>query len=296
MAVLQPSFWTMLAACACTAGCGSNTGVAPSNAVRVGSGVTTLAPPSHDSNTITQLSPESTCPEPANENDYFGQPRCCNTKAAFCEDFESATVGGDPNIHGWSVNRGDGDTLTISDAHAARGQKSLHIHAAGASHSMISTTMGMPFTDNNMWGRAFFYWNSSAYPNNQVSYVAAGPADTLAYQWLRYSSATGGMLGGNDSDPGNSSFGNTSLPTGGWGCLEWHYEPAQHLAHYFLNGQEITSPMAIDAKHDTDGAMNFAHVEIGWELNSADSAVPSDGWDMYIDEIALDGKQIGCAN
>ena len=286
-----------------TAGCGSTGAtispptVGDANAI---TGVPTLAPPSHDSNTITQMNPNFAtapgCPAPANATDFFGQARCCNTKAAFCEDFESATLGGNPNAKWWTVQKASGDTLAISNTFAARGKQALHINAAGASHTMIVTTMGMPFANNDMWGRAFYYWNSSAHPSNHTSYIAAGPANTSAYQWLRYSSFGNGDLGGNDSDPDNSSVGGSSLANGGWACLEWHYEPAQHLAHYFLDGKEITTALAIDAKHDTDGAMNFAQVEIGWELYSADGAVPTGGWDMYIDEIALDNKQIGCAN
>ena len=257
----------------------------------------TNTPTPTDTNTVTA----PVCPTPANATDYFGQPRCCNTKAAFCDDFESASVGGNPNATWWSVIKANGDTLAISTDQAARGKQALHIHAPSNSHSMITTKVGFPFANNSFWGRAFVYWNTAAHPSNHTTYMAAGPANTSVdgsngtYEWLRYSSFGNGNLGGNDSDPDNSSFSNTSLPTGKWTCLEWHYDPANRLAHYFVDGAEI-STFNIDAKHDNDGTMNFAQVELGWELYSADSAVPSTGWDMYLDEIALDAKQIGCQN
>lgn len=284
--------WT----CACSAPQSSASEGAASNGAQAAD---TLAPPNHDANTIMQIPPDVSdapaCPAPANPDDFFGQPRCCHTHAAFCEDFESATVGNNPNAAWWTVELAKGDTLAISADHAARGKQALHIHAPGASHSMIVTQMGFPFPNNAYWGRAFYYWNSSSHPSNHTTYIASGPSNASLYQWLRYSSFGQGTLGGNDSDPDNSSGSGSSLPNGGWACLEWHYDPANHLAHYLLDGKEI-STLTIDAKHDTDGAMDFRRLEVGWELYSTDSAVPGQGWDMYIDEIALDANPIGCAN
>ena len=301
---LSPSYIAAFVS-ACTAACGAvspatTTATDHSNAADTNQAViNSLPPPSHNGNTIMQIAPTiptaPECPSPANEADFFGQPRCCHTHAAFCEDFETATPGGNPNATWWSVERASADTLAISTDHAARGKQALHIHAPGNSHSMILTKMGFPFANNEYWGRAFYYWNSLTHPSNHTTYIASGPADTSLYQWLRYSSFGKGDLGGNDSDPDNSSVSGSSMPNGGWACLEWHYDPANHLAHYLLDGKEI-STLTIDARHDSDGAMNFGSLEIGWELYTADTAVPTQGWDMYIDEIALDSKQIGCAN
>ncbi len=236
-----------------------------------------------------------TCPTPANANDYFGLPRCCHTAARLCEDFESATVGASPNSTLWSVAKANADTVQISTTQAARGSKSLHIHASnsGSQHAMIVNTSAFPFANNMFWGRAFVYFNS-AYPSNHTTYMAAGPNPNPRYEWLRYSSFGNGHLGGNDSDPDNSAASNQSLARDAWSCVEWQFNPPNHKAYYYFNGQLI-STLTIDAKHDNTTDLDFAQMEIGWELYNQDSAGGA-AWDMYFDEIALDNKRIGCSN
>ena len=240
-------------------------------------------------------SPTPTCPTPTNANDYFGPPRCCHTAAKLCEDFESGTVGASPNSTLWTVGKANADTVQISTTQAARGSKSLHIHAAnsGSQRAMIVNTSAFPFPNNTFWGRAFVYFNSP-YPSNHTTYMAAGPNPNPNYQWLRYSSFGNGHLGGNDSDPDNSASSNTALTHDAWTCIEWQYSPPTHRAYYYVNGQLVTT-LTIDAKHDNTTDLNFKQMEIGWELYNQDNAGGS-AWDMYFDEIALNDQRIGCSN
>ena len=241
--------------------------------------------------------PSPTCPTPANANDYFGSPRCCNTAAVLCEDFESDTAGGSPNSTLWTVAKATADTVEISTTQAARGSKSLHIHAINTNgqHAMITNSSAFPFANNMFWGRAFVYFNS-AYPSNHTTYVAAGPKPNTNYEWLRYSSFGTGHLGGNDSDPDNSSNSSKQLTHAAWTCIEWQYDIPNLKAYYYFNGALI-STLTINSHSSRPGDLDMQQIEIGWELYQQDSAVASGGaWDMYFDEIALDSKRIGCSN
>ena len=256
-----------------------------------------LPPPSHDGNTIGQVSlTPAVCPTPTNANDYFGLARCCNTHAQFCEDFESGTAGQAPDANVWAVNKATTDTVEISASQHARGSQSLHIHSlnSGGQHAMIANTTAFPFANNVFWGRAFVYWNGTVYPNNHTTYVAAAPNPNPNYEWMRYSSFGSGNLGGNDADPDNSSNSSTHLPSMSWACLEWFYNTPGMQAQYYFNGQLI-STLTIDPKHTTATTdLTWGQVELGWELYSQDGTAAS--WDMYFDEIALNGTRIGCAN
>ncbi len=255
-----------------------------------------LPPPIHDGNTIDQVSLSPTvCPTPTDANDYFGLPRCCHTNAQLCEDFESGTVGQVPDANVWTINKATADVVEISASQHARGNQALHIHAlnSGGQHTMIVNTTGFPFTNDAFWGRAFIYWNGTAYPNSHTTYVAAGPSPNSNYQWMRYSSFGSGDLGGNDSDPDNSAGSSTALPSMTWACMEWFYDRPNMQATYYLDGH-LLSTLAIDAKHASNTDLHWQQVEIGWELYAQDGTTAS--WDMYFDEIALNGTRIGCAN
>ena len=257
----------------------------------------TLPAPSHDANTIGQVSlAPSACPTPTDANDYFGLPRCCFTQAQFCEDFENGTVGQSPDANFWVVSKATSDVVAISTDQHARGNQSLHIRAvnSGSQHAMIVNTTAFPFANNAFWGRAFVYWNGTTYPNNHTTYAASGPSPNPNYQWMRYSSFGNGALGGNDSDPDNSAGSSTSLPSMTWACLEWFYNAPGMQATYYLNGK-LLSTLTIDVKH-TSGTtdLHWQQMEIGWELYSQDGSTAS--WDMYFDEIALNGTRIGCSN
>lgn len=239
------------------------------------------------------------CYTPKDDNDFFGPARCCHTQAVLCEDFEGGKAGDDPNALLWQViSSGAAYSAKISAAQAARGSQSLHIQAAnqsGNQQAMIVNTSAFPFAGNAFWGRAFVYWASSSRPNNHATYVAAGPVPNASYQWLRFSSFGGGQLGGNDSDPDNSSSSSTTLAQGAWTCIEWHFDPSPGVmrATYFADGKQI-SQLDIDPKHNGTQDLDFAQIELGWEIYTHDGN--GAGWELFLDEIALGPNRIACAD
>ncbi|MEM9694636.1 MAG: hypothetical protein AAGA56_18960, partial [Myxococcota bacterium] len=56
---------------------------------------------------------------------FFGEDRCADLGALFCDDFESDAVGSAPAGAGWVIDAIAGGTLTVTDEDAGRGGRAL---------------------------------------------------------------------------------------------------------------------------------------------------------------------------
>ena len=229
----------------------------------------------------------TTDPNVGDANSTPAAPTCAYT---LCENFESAKVGGVPDPNIWAVSLDTNtDVLAVSTTEVQQGNNALHIHVdnGNGKHAMIMNKSAFPFAKDMFWGRAYVYFGSTL-PTNHTTYVAAGP-NPNPYEWIRYSTF-GGNLGGNDSGPDNSATTNKAAPIKAWTCLEWQFDGPNQVAHYFLDSNTLTT-LNIE-KSGNSNNIKFAEIELGFELYEQSGS--ASGWDMYLDNIALDANRIGC--
>jgi hypothetical protein len=243
----------------------------------------------------------------------------------FCEDFESDTVGMPPNPAIWHQ---DG-TPTIVDAikpHA--GAHALHV----LPHTGALCTDGQPCTaarfarltdafpqalHKTHYGRLFFYINQS-------------PTDLQYYHWMvmevnASTSYSGGLAlrqGGEMPQGGPLTAGvaknymlthidthhqtdnpfeiekgrettQTPLMNKTWYCLEWFIDAPNQKARYWLDGSprdglNWDGPPAGQPQFTLPS--EFKSLAVGMRVFQ----VSTQNFELFVDDVALDSKQIGC--
>jgi hypothetical protein len=229
-----------------------------------------------------------------------GPPGACNH--LFCEDFEAVAEGSPPDPAIWTRTSND---LLVDGVHAALGsKKALHIPPllTGAKYIRESKTiaaMGKAF-----YGRVFFWieqqplekpgslyhWTLLS-ADELVDYNAGkvlrlgGHIEGAGTNWVRFNFQTHG-------NPGETGLSDPTLvlSTKRWYCAEFYYSLTDNEARIWLDGVE-------DPKLHWKGPMGgytfptaVTWMTFGW----AEYQAAKTPWEIWIDEIAIDTKQIGC--
>jgi hypothetical protein len=82
-----------------------------------------------------------------------------------------------------------------------------------------------------------------------------------------------------------------------WHCAEWHVAFDSQSYRFFIDSQEVTDIAQDNGAGNYDGTelpMTFDSIAVG--INNYQNAAfgGSDGYEMWIDDIALDDDRIGC--
>ncbi len=240
---------------------------------------------------------------------FFGASRCSAAGLLLCEDFESGAL--DKNI--WTVQ---GQTPTIDGVKSARGAKALHINITGNGASYIKETKTFPAPNNTYWGRAFVYFNQLPKPDVDAGFTyahwtfAAGVGTGVKGE-IRLSGqlqAAGNIFGvGTDSTPAEAGTGDWTtsdndpagapkvVPTGSWLCIEWQHSGQTNETRFFWDATEHTSLHTTAMKHGGVQANpyimpNFTEAWVGWQEYQANA----EQFELWVDEIGIDGARIGC--
>jgi hypothetical protein len=204
-----------------------------------------------------------------------------------------------------------GATVSIGTAEHARGGKALHVSRIGNGASYIRETRTFPAPGNTYYGRAF------------MKFVAM-PAAPMTYAHWTVLAATGtGVSGeirvggqlqagmqlfgvGTDNRTDANGTGDWTLsdgdPTGAvrpvplneWLCLEWMHKGATNETRFWWDAVEHPSLATTSTKHGGNAnpyvLPNFTAVWLGWNEYQA-STQP---FELWIDEVAVDPRRIGC--
>ncbi len=243
---------------------------------------------------------------------FFGASRCAAAQVQLCEDFESGSL----NTSIWKV---EGDTPVVDSLQAARGTKALHIKKNGSGSSKIRETKTFPEAGGKYWGRAFFYFNSL--PQNvgltysHYTFIAgegtgvAGevrlggvmrarfgqpPKNYFAVGTDNRSSNGTGDWANADNDPPDSP---KTIPEKQWLCIEWLHDSGADQTRVFWDGVEHpslgTTPQVVHGGKMPGNLFylpDFTSVWLGWDEYQATNQT----FELWIDEIAVDDKQVGC--
>lgn len=243
-----------------------------------------------------------------------GESKCAALSGAKnCDGFEGAGLGATGNI--WSALASGGNTVVVDTSKPFRGSKGVHITFLGASASNGFITETQTFsatatsgTNNAMWARAFVWYQLNAGETPPAGHFVFIRHEGTAQAGRAASSNQLHLLGGHGAqlaaeirDPGdiyNYTSPVLSVPQAkpGWQCWEWR-TGADNTASFYVDGKEVTfahkslpaGPAVTTA--DKWYFPNFNKLYIGW----LDFSAGPKG-EMWIDEVAISDKQIGCGN
>jgi hypothetical protein len=241
---------------------------------------------------------------------FFGASRCADAHLQLCEDFESGAV--DPTV--WTVT---GTAPVVDTLQAARGTHALHLTMAGKGASYIEESKTFPAANDTYYGRAFVYFESLPTPSTDLSYAhwtliaASGTGVTgeirvggqmqngvnlfgVGTDSLTDPNGTGDWTNA-DRDPGPNGTP-SPVPTGQWLCIEWMHDGAHNQTRFWWDALEHPSLGTIPSTPHQGNATvpftlpTFTSVWLGWYEYQA----TTEPFELWLDEIAIDGARIGC--
>jgi hypothetical protein len=242
---------------------------------------------------------------PLDSNDGMATGSC--TGAIACDDFEGNAAGAAPAMWTVDIRPAGTGTLQVDSTRAFSGTKSVHITLV-ANRDHINSFITRPLSalpNNTFYGRMMMW--VMATPTRDVHW------DNIRAQGFFPGTMTDGQYNyGGGPVPGvGNLFANywtpsadcwknsqTRLPLAKWNCVEWLYDGTKNEMHYWLNGEEIVE-LAVPQKGDGciqgAGANNwrappFTKLSLGW-YNAQPSPIPID---MWMDDVGVDTKRIGC--
>ena len=232
-------------------------------------------------------------------DEFFGASRC-SSAFALCEDFEQTSL----NTTRWRVQ---GPAPVIDSTRAARGMRSAHFHTEDNGLSLIHTTSIFPAVENAYWGRMFVYFDTMPTAPMWAHWTIAAAVGSGNDSEIRVGGQWDGMenrfgVGSDhgptgdwttlDEDPGNP------VPVDIWICVEWLHKGDTDETRFFWDGVEHPSLHTTATEHGGTQSEDyllpeFESVFVGWWLYQAGTTPPE--FDVWIDEVALDGERIGCS-
>jgi hypothetical protein len=237
---------------------------------------------------------------------FFGDSRCANAGVQLCEDFESGMI--NPAI--WTVA---GDKPVVDTMQHARGTHAMHITKAGNGLSSIVEKTTFPEPNNTYYGRLFVYFKSLPYPtadggmsfahwtmvggngtpNGEIRVSGdLGPKGNLWGVGTDNQTATGtGDWTNSDNDPNGHP---TAIPENQWLCIEWMHKGDTNETQFWWDATLHPSLSTTASMHGGNSnpflLPQFTQVWIGWDEYQTNTET----FEMWIDEIAIDSRRIGC--
>jgi hypothetical protein len=229
------------------------------------------------------------------------------TGSIVCDDFESNSVAAKPAT--WQVVTdppGKG-TVLVDGTHSFSGSKSVRVGVApGGGVTHVQMLKGFTLPTNEFYGRMMvrftpfavpsYHWNliegwgyMAGLPKtvpNQGMYEYGGVCSPLGYMGAAYLGP-----GVDCCNPSNNVPVPMTGSLSGWSCMEWHFDGINNEMQFWLDGQPVDSlSVAPSAKvcGNTWHAPVFERLDLGWA-----GGVPSN-IEMWIDDVGVDSKRIGC--
>jgi hypothetical protein len=229
-----------------------------------------------------------------------GPPGAC--QSLFCEGFETVAAGAPPDPAIWTRTSTD---VLVDSTRGARGSKqSLHIPPLLSAVKYIRENKTIAAMGTTFYGRVFFWidrqplekpgtlyhWTlleADELDNYNAGKVLrlGGHIEPAGTNWLRFNFQTHGQ----PPETGLSDM-NEVLSIKRWYCAEFYYSLPNNEARFWLDGVE-------DPKLHWKGPMGgyVFPAAITWmTFGFAEYQAPQTPWEVWIDEIALDTKKIGC--
>jgi hypothetical protein len=229
-----------------------------------------------------------------------GPPGACNH--LLCESFEAVAVGSPPDPAIWTATSND---IVVDGTRAALGgKKALHIPPLTAGVKYIRENKTIAAMGKSFYGRVFFWIEQQPIekPGSLYHWTLLSADELTDYNagkvlrlgghiegsgtnWVRFNFQT-------HNNPGETGLSDPQLvlSTKRWYCAEFYYSLQDNEARIWLDGVE-------DQKLHWKGPMGgyafptaVTWMTFGW----AEYQAARTPWEIWIDEIAIDTKPIGC--
>ena len=216
--------------------------------------------------------------------------------APFCEGFETVAAGGPADPKVWMT----APKIVVDTLHPALGTKqSLHLPPVGTGGGYVTETTNIPGGGKTFYGRLFFWFDRLPLqpPGSLYHWVMispkGGPYDLRigghierdGSNWVRFNP------GGPGGETGLSDL-TAVMVAKQWYCMEFFFDTPNNESRIWLDGQERP---VLHWKNSVAGwqfpAAGITSLGFGF-LEYQGAATP---FELFIDEIALDTKRIGCA-
>jgi hypothetical protein len=194
----------------------------------------------------------------------------------------------------WTTRKVGDALVTVDDVHAARGTKALHVStAAGGSKNFGSITekLTFPAPNNTLYGRMFVWFDDPLTTDGHFTLAEGAGTGTAAVirfggQYKVFGVGTDGGDSGDWTDKDSKI-----IPTKTWICAEFEFKGDTHEFFAWWDDTERTALHRGPSDNHAGFTMpQFNSLWFGfWMYNLAEPQ------DLWIDEIAVDGKPIGCS-
>ena len=215
-------------------------------------------------------------------------PTRCDSTLPLCESFEN---GLDANL--WKTTKAGDATITVDDVHAARGTKALHVTTTaggGSNFAYIKETKTFPATNDVLYGRMFVWFEDALTTDGHFSLAeGAGTGTPAVIRFGGQFKAFGVGTDGGDSGDWTDSDRTKLVPTQTWICAEFEFDGPNNTFHVWWDDMERPMLTSGASKHAMFTMPAFTSLWFGWWMYNI--AEPQEIW---IDEIAVDYKPIGC--
>lgn len=233
---------------------------------------------------------------------FFGSSRCARAGLLLCDGFEGDTI--DSSL--WKVEESGENLVELDAGQAARGTKSLRIHASNG-FGFIRNESLFPLPDNDYYGRIFVRvarFSQAAWAHWTLVEAAGTGNGSKIRIGGQYRTDEGKNRWGVGSDGGPTGDWTTpdddpdglpvEPPVNAWVCLEWLHQGSTNVTRFFVDGEEHPSLATTAQEHGGNRAdyvlPQFQSLWVGWWQYQADPKP----FEVWIDEVAFDDERIGC--
>jgi hypothetical protein len=190
-----------------------------------------------------------------------------------------------------------------------RGTKALHIAPMLSGTSFIRETRTFPALGKSFYGRVFvwveqqpvekpatlYHWTTieagDTATDNARKLRLGGHIEASLTNWLRFNYETSVQAPVHETGLSDTA---AVLAPRTWHCLEFFFDMPTQEARFWLNGTERTRLHWLNSMPSMPLFQFPAEVKslsFGWAEYQA-ALTP---WEIWIDEIAVDGQRVGCA-
>jgi hypothetical protein len=225
-------------------------------------------------------------------------------QALFCESFEDVAAGSPPDPAIWTRTS---DDLVVEVTDGALGsKKALHVPSVVNGFKYIREKKSIAAMGTKFYGRVWFridrrplerpatlfHWTLLS-ADELDDYLKGklirfgGHIEGDNSNWLRFNFQTHNM-------PGETGLNDMAykLDTKKWYCVEFYYSLPDQEARIWMNGVERPALHWLKSVAGYTFPPSISQMSFGW-AEAHGIATP---WEVWVDEIALDTKKIGCGD
>ncbi|HEY1536941.1 MAG TPA: hypothetical protein VGF76_23135, partial [Polyangiaceae bacterium] len=237
--------------------------------------------------------------------------------AIYCDNFDAYTAPGNPGgkwvtsvAYGGNMN----GKVSVDTTHAYSGANSVHFKVPGSAtdeHAFISLEGApyFPVQDNIFFGRMMIY--VTQVPTNTVHWTMIQGLGTmipgqptLNEGVYRYGAQINGnqLMANYDTKPTESDCAQrstTKVPQAKWTCVEWRFDGKLKELDFWMDGVQ-NQALAVRQKANNTGICQNASWSGIWEppifssIGVGFQHYQTGPGELWIDDFAIDTKQIGC--